>query len=38
MQKEYKNILKLNGDENDEKKLSQLNIDAVEYNSYIIIF
>lgn len=33
IQKEYKNILKLNGDENDEKKLSQLIIDAVGYNS-----
>ena len=33
VQKEYKNILKLNGDENDEKKLSQLIIDAVGYNS-----
>ena len=32
-QKEDKNILKLNGDENDEKKLSQLIIDAVGYNS-----
>ena len=31
--KEYKNILKLNGDENEEKKLSQLIIDAVGYNS-----
>ena len=33
MQKEDKNILKLNGDENDEKKLSQLIINAVEYSS-----
>ena len=33
MNKEDKNILKLNGDENDEKKLSQLIIDAVGYNS-----
>lgn len=33
LQKESKNILKLNGDENDEKKLSQLIIDAVGYNS-----
>ena len=33
MQKEYKNLLKLNGDEDDEKKLSQLIIDAVGYNS-----
>ena len=33
MQKEAKNILKLNGDENNEKKLSQLIIDAVGYNS-----
>ena len=33
MQNEAKNILKLNGDENDEKKLSQLIIDAVGYNS-----
>ena len=33
MQKEYKNLLKLNGDDDDEKKLSQLIIDAVGYNS-----
>jgi adenylate kinase len=33
MAKEGKNILKLNGDENDEKKLSQLIIDAVGYSS-----
>ena len=33
LQKESKNILKLNGDENDEKKLAQLIIDAVKYNS-----
>ena len=33
MNREDKNILKLNGDENDEKKLSQLIIDAVGYNS-----
>lgn len=33
MNNEAKNILKLNGDENDEKKLSQLIIDAVGYNS-----
>ena len=33
LQKEYKNLLKLNGDEDDEKKLSQLLIDAVGYNS-----
>ena len=33
MQKEAKNILKLNGDENNEKKLSQLIIDRVGYNS-----
>ena len=33
LQKESKNILKLNGDENDEKKLAQLIIDAVGYNS-----
>ena len=32
-QKEAKNILKLNGDENNEKILSQLIIDAVGYNS-----
>ena len=32
-QKEYKNLLKLNGDDDDEKKLSQLIIDAVGYNS-----
>ena len=33
MQKEYKNLLKLNGDDDDEKKLSQLIIDAVGYSS-----
>ena len=33
MQKEYKNLLKLNGDDDNEKKLSQLIIDAVGYNS-----
>ena len=33
MQNEAKNILKLNGDENNEKILSQLIIDAVGYNS-----
>ena len=33
MQKEDKNILKLNADENDEKKLAQLIINAVGYNS-----
>ena len=33
LQKESKNILKLNGDENDEKKLAQLIIDAVKYDS-----
>ena len=33
MQKEYKNLLKLNGDDDNEKKLSQLVIDAVGYNS-----
>jgi len=33
MDKEGKNILKLNGDETDEKKLSQLIIDAVGYSS-----
>lgn len=33
LQKESKNILKLNGDENNEKILSQLIIDAVGYNS-----
>lgn len=33
LQKEYKNLLKLNGDEDDEKKISQLIIDAVGYNS-----
>ena len=33
LQKEYKNLLKLNGDEDDEKKLSQLIIDAVGYSS-----
>ena len=32
-QKDYKNLLKLNGDDDDEKKLSQLIIDAVGYNS-----
>ena len=33
MQKDYKNLIKLNGDDQDEKKLSQLIIDAVGYNS-----
>ena len=33
LQKDYNNLLKLNGDEDDEKKLSQLIIDAVGYNS-----
>ena len=33
MQKEYKNLLKLNGDDDDEKKLSQLIINAVGYSS-----
>ena len=33
MGKEYKNLLKLNGDDDDEKKLAQLIIDAVGYNS-----
>jgi hypothetical protein len=27
-------LLKLNGDEDDEKKISQLIIDAVGYNSW----
>jgi adenylate kinase len=33
MQKEYKNLLKLNGEDDNEEKLSQLIIDAVGYNS-----
>ena len=33
LQKDYKNSLKLYGDEDDEEKLSQLIIDAVGYNS-----
>jgi adenylate kinase len=32
-EKDFKNFLQLNGYENDEKKLSQLIIDAVGYNS-----
>ena len=31
--KNYKNLLKLNGEDDDEKKLAQLIIDAVGYNS-----